>query len=105
MDLTATQIARVLTNYKNKRIRENNYYHNVTKDKEEFKIKNRERAKAHYNNGYKDKKKENYANNRDLIKTKSLYNYYKKTDNIDKFKEKHQDKYDMLVEKGVIVEN
>jgi hypothetical protein len=105
MDLTATQIARVLTNYKNKRIRENNYYHNVTKDKDEFKIKNRERAKAHYNNGYKDKKKENYANNRDLIKTKSLYNYYKKTDNIDKFKEKHQDKYDMLVEKGVIVEN
>ena len=105
MDMTAEQIAKVLTNYKNKRIRENNYYHNVTKDKDEFKIKNRERAKAHYNNGYKDKKKENYANNRDLIKTKSLYNYYKKKDNIDKFKEKHQDKYDMLVEKGVIVEN
>ncbi len=105
MDLTAEQIARVLTNYKNKRIRENNYYHNVTKDKEEFKIKNRERAKAHYNNGYKDKKKENYVNNRDLIKNKSLYNYYKKKDNIDKFKEKHQDKYDMLIEKGVIIEN
>ena len=36
MDLTAEQIARVLTNYKNKRIRETNYYHNVTKNKDEW---------------------------------------------------------------------
>ena len=62
MDLTAEQIARVLTNYKNKRIRETNYYHNVTKNKEEFKLKNRQRAKDHYANGYKEKKKQNYEN-------------------------------------------
>jgi len=102
MDLTAEQIARVLTNYKNKRERENKYYHEVTKKKEEFKIKNRERAKAHYQNGYKEKKKENYSNNKDILKTKSLYNYYKRKDKIEVFKEKHEVKYKMLVEKGFI---
>jgi len=54
MDLTDEQINRILTNYKNKRIRENKYYHEVSKNDEEFKIKNRERAKNHYNNGYKE---------------------------------------------------
>jgi len=102
MDLTAEQIARLLTNYKNKRIRENKYYHEVTKNKEEFKIKNRERAKAHYHNGYKEKKRENYSNNKDVLQMKSLYNYYKRKDKIDIFKEKHEDKFKMLSEKGLI---
>ena len=102
MDLTAEQIARILTNYKNKRERENKYYHDVTKNKEEFKIKNRERAKAHYQNGYKEKKKENYNTNKEFLRTKALFNYYKKKDKIDTFKEKHEEKYKMLVEKGVI---
>ena len=102
MDLTAEQIARVLTNYKNKRIRENKYYHEVTKNKEEFKIKNRERAKAHYDNGYKEKKRENYTNNKDILKNKALYNYYKRNDKIEVFKEKHEDKFKMLSEKGLI---
>lgn len=103
MDLTAEQIARVLTNYKNKRIRENKYYHEVTKNKEEFKIKNRERAKAHYENGYKEKKRENYANNKDILKNKALYNYYKRNDKIEVFKEKHEEKFMMLSEKGLII--
>ncbi len=102
MDLTAEQIARVLTNYKNKRIRENKYYHEVTKNKEEFKIKNRERAKAHYDNGYKEKKRDNYTNNKDILKNKALYNYYKRNDKIEVFKEKHEDKFKMLSEKGLI---
>jgi hypothetical protein len=102
MDLTAEQIARILTNYKNKRERENKYYHEVTKNKEEFKIKNRQRAKDHYHNGYKDKKRENYSNNKELLKNKSLFNYYKRKDKIDAFKEKHEDKYKMLVDKGFI---
>tara|TARA_R100001509_G_scaffold7532_1_gene4340 strand:- start:59 stop:370 length:312 start_codon:yes stop_codon:yes gene_type:complete len=102
MDLTAEQIARVLTNYKNKREREQKYYHNVIKNKEEFKIKNRERAKNHYKNGYNEKKKENYQNNKELLKTKSLFNYYKKQDKIDIFKSKHEDKYKLLIDKGFI---
>jgi hypothetical protein len=102
MDLTAEQIARVLTNYKKKRVRENKYYHEVTKNKEDYKIKNRERAKAHYENGYKQKKRENYTNNKDILKNKALYNYYKRNDKIEVFKEKHEDKFKMLSEKGLI---
>ena len=103
MDLTEAQIAKILDDYKKKRERENKYYHEVTKNKEEFKIKNRERAKAHYQNGYKEKKKENYSNNKDILKNKSLYNYYKRKEKIEVFKEKHEEKYKMLVEKGFII--
>jgi len=102
MDLTAEQIARVLTNYKNKRIRENKYYHEVTKNKEDFKIKNRARSKLHYDNGYNEVKKQHYQDNKDILKTKSLYNYYKKNNKIEIFKDKHKDKYDMLIEKGFL---
>ena len=102
MDLTAEQIARILTNYKNKRIRENKYYHEVSKNNEEFKNKNRERARNHYNNGYKQIKKQKYNDNKDIMKYKSLYNYYKKNDKIDIFKQKHNDKYDKLIEIGFI---
>ncbi len=102
MDLTSEQIERILSNYKNKRQRENKYYHDVTKNKEEFKLKNRQRAKAHYENGYKDKKKEKYQINKELLKSKSLFNYYRKNDKLDIFKEKHEEKYNMLVDKGFI---
>ena len=47
-------------------------------------------------------KKENYQKNKDLLSAKSLYNYYKKRDNIDSFKEKHASKYIMLLESNVI---
>ncbi len=71
-------------------------------NKEEFKLKNRERSKKHYNEGYKEKRKQNYNDNKDFIKNKSLFNYYKKKNNIDVFKEKHKDKYDLLIEKNFI---
>ena len=74
----------------------------TSKNNEDFKKKNRERAKAHYQNGYKEKKKEKYNENKDLLKNKSLFNYYKKQDKIDIFKTKHEDKYKMLVDKGFI---
>ena len=102
MDLDEKQIQNILTNYKNKRIRENKYYHEVSKHKEEFKIKNRQRAKLHYENGYKEKKKINYENNKEFLKNRSLYNYYKRNDKLEVFKEKHKDKYNMLVDKGFI---
>ncbi len=102
MDLDEKQIQNILTNYKNKRIRENKYYHEVSKHKEEFKIKNRQRAKLHYENGYKEKKKINYENDKEFLKNKSLYNYYKRNDKIEVFKEKHKDKYDMLVDKNYV---
>jgi hypothetical protein len=103
MDLSPEQIDKILANYKKKRERENKYYHEVSKDNEQYKLKNRERAKAHYHKAGKDMKKERYESNKDMMQIKSLFNYYRKIDKIDVFKEKHQVKYNILVEKGVIV--
>ncbi len=103
MDLTEEQIQRILTTYKNKKIREQQYYHNVSKHKEEFKIKNRERAKDHYHNkGYNVKRKEKYEMDKKTNQSKGLYYYYKKKDKIEVFKEKHKEKYEILIEKGII---
>jgi hypothetical protein len=96
------QINKILTTYKNKRERENKYYHEVTKTKDDFKVKNRERAKAHYHSKGKEQKKLNYENNKELLRAKSLYNYYKNQDNIDGFKEKHYEKYEMLLQSTII---
>lgn len=100
MDLSEAQIAKVLIDYKKKRERENKYYHEVSKHSEEFKAKNRERAKKHYHSKGKDMKSNQYQNNKEFVKARSLYTYYKKKDNIDKFKEKHADKCKILEEKG-----
>ena len=96
------QIQKILQNYKNKRDRENKYYHDVTKNSDDFKIKNRQRAKSHYDNVGKDMKKESYQKNKELLSAKSLYNYYKKRDNLDVFKEKHKSKFDILLEANII---
>jgi hypothetical protein len=103
MDLSPEQIDKILANYKKKRERENKYYHDVSKNNEEYKFKNRERAKAHYDKAGKDMKKEKYESNKQILQIKSLFNYYKKNDKIDVFKEKHEEKYNILVEKGIIV--
>tara|TARA_R100000541_G_scaffold44759_1_gene51814 strand:- start:336 stop:650 length:315 start_codon:yes stop_codon:yes gene_type:complete len=101
VELTNEQIERILNNYKAKRERENKYYHEVQKNNEEFKLKNRERAKTHYDKN-KDKKKENYESNKLFLQSKSLFNYYRKRDNLEGFKEKHEEKYNLLVEKKII---
>ena len=100
-NLSEEQINKILSNYKKKAEREKHYYHNVAKLDENFKIKNRQRAKAHYEKN-KDKKKEKYDTNKDFLKSKSLYNYYKKNDRIDDFKKKHDDKFQILKNKGLV---
>jgi hypothetical protein len=101
MDLTESQIAKVLIDYKKKRERENKYYHEVSKHDEEFKMKNRERAKNHYHSKGKEMKGNQYQDNKEFVKARSLYNYYKKKDNLDTFKEKHQEKCKILAERGI----
>tara|TARA_R110000765_G_scaffold114032_4_gene206604 strand:+ start:1164 stop:1475 length:312 start_codon:yes stop_codon:yes gene_type:complete len=103
MDLSQEQIDRIVTNYKKKRERENKYYHDVNKNNEEFKIKNRARAKAHYDRVGKNMKKDKYESDKDLCQIKSLFNYYRKNDKIDIFKKKHESKYEILIEKGILV--
>ena len=101
MNLTDEQIEKILTTYKNKRERENKYYHEVKKNSEDYVLKNRQRAKEHYAKN-KDIKTQKYQDNKEILKSKSLYNYYKKKDKIDVFEEKHQVKYELLQSKGFI---
>ena len=94
-NLTDEQINKILSDYKKKQQREKDYYHKVAKHDDDFKLKNRARAKAHYEKN-KEVKKEKYKNNTDFLKAKSLYNYYKKNERVEDFKTKHSEKYDLI---------
>ena len=91
----------VLLKYKNKRNREKKYYDEVLKNNDNFKNKNKLNSATWYSNN-KDKKKEYYLNNKDDIKLKSQFNYYKKNDKLDILKTKYPQKYDLMIEKGLI---
>ena len=104
MEYSSAQIEQILKSYKMKREREIKYYHEVKKFDEEYINKNRERAKKHYQNGYKEKKKEYYESNKVLMNAKASYKYYVKNDKVDKFKEKYNDRYELLINSGFINE-
>ena len=99
--MTEEQINKIIQNYKNQKVKDKDRY-NTLKLSEDFKVKNRERARLHYENN-KDKKKQKYQDNKDILNAKSLLQYYKYNDKVDTFKEKHTDKYDLLYSKGLIV--
>ena len=90
-----------LLKYKNKRNREIKYYNEVLKHNENFKIKNKQNSATWYSNNV-DKKKQYYINNKDDLKLKSQFNYYKKNDKLDILKTKYPDKYEKMVDKGLI---
>lgn len=102
MEYTEEELQKIIKSYKLKRQREQNYYHNVSKNDENFKIKNRQRAKNHYDSKGKEMKKNNYNQNKEFMQYKSLYNYYKKNNKLEHFKELHPIKYKFLFEKGFI---
>ena len=91
----------VLLKYKNKRNREKKYYHEVLKNNDNFKIKNKQNSATWYSNN-KDKKKEYYLNNKEDLKLKTSFNYYKKNDKLHILKTKNPEKYQIFVEKGFI---
>jgi hypothetical protein len=99
--LHENNITDTLLKYKNKRNREIKYYNEVLKHNDNFKIKNKQNSKLWYDNN-KDKKKEYYINNKEDLKLKSSFNYYKKNDKLHILKNKYPDKYKLLLEKGLI---
>ena len=101
MEFTTEDYKRIIEKYQNNKKTQREYYHKVRKNNEDFKNKNKERSNNYYNNN-KEKYKENYVKKQEYVKSRNLYNYYKKRDNLDVFKEKHPEKYDLLVERKVI---
>ncbi len=99
--LSDERIKNIINQYERKRGKERERYV-LIRDTEEFKNKNRERARNHYQVN-KEKKKEKYDNNKDFMNARSSYYYYKKHDKIDLFKEKYPNKVNILMENNIII--
>ena len=95
------KINHIIQQYKLKKEREYNNYHNINKLNEDYMIKNKERAKAHYEL-HSDDRKNKYKDNAEFVKARSSYNYYKKNNNLSKFREKFPDKVKLLTDMGII---
>ncbi len=97
MDLSDEQIKRIVEQHKKRRAYDRKRYHEVSKNDPVFIAKNRERARLHYQqNG--DKKRETYVKNKELLSARASARYYKRTDRLEVFKEKHPEKYQLLVD-------
>jgi len=94
MEYSDEQIKHILNVYKTQREKDKISYQKK-KLNPDFVQKNRDRAKKHYHEN-KEKRTNNYQLNKELQKAKSSYHYYKKKDNIDKFKEKYPERYNLL---------
>jgi len=101
-DYSESQIEKILIQYKTKKEKEKERYDKI-KDTEDYRIKSRERAKKNYNET-KELRKEKYNNNKFMNLSKNSFYYYKKRDNIEKFKIKFPDRYDALLLSGYIQE-
>ena len=72
----------------------------MKKDSEEFKSENRARQKHHYENNpeYKQKKLDNYHNNKQLFNWRCGYNKFKRLDRLTEYIERWPDRYKFLCE-------
>ena len=94
-------IHKLLNNYKKRIENDRIKYHTIKKLNPEFMESNRQRAKEHYEKN-KEKKKQKYEDNKEIHKSKNLYGYYKRNNKLDSFKDKHKDKYEILLKIGFI---
>ena len=94
MDMNDEQIKHILNLYKCQREKDKEKYERRKLDND-FMESNRVRAREHYHKN-KDARKEDYLNNSELQKAKCSYHYYSKRNNVDKFKEKYPDRYELL---------
>jgi len=92
------QLTKIIVSYKKMRAREKRKYIK-RKEKDGFVEMNRARAKAHYD-AHKEVKAQKYQDNQQLLKYKSLYNYYKLNDKINVFINKYPDRVDYLNQHG-----
>jgi|DEB0MinimDraft_4_1074332.scaffolds.fasta_scaffold00095_18 hypothetical protein len=96
-------IKKIINQYNKKRERETKQYHEEKKYNDEFMKDNNDRAKKYYLEN-KDKVKLRYIENKKSTQYKCLFRYYKNQSRIAEFKIKHLEKYNFLVDQGVIVE-
>ncbi len=94
MEYNDDQIKHILNVYKTQREKDKEIYQK-RKQNPEFMEKNRERSRKYYEKN-KDNRRCNYQENKQLQQAKCSYHYYLKNNNIEKFKEKFPDRFEML---------
>tara|TARA_R110002051_G_scaffold297193_3_gene363455 strand:+ start:587 stop:946 length:360 start_codon:yes stop_codon:yes gene_type:complete len=92
---TDEKIKKIINQYKRKRERENDKYHNELKLDAEWKKMNTEHSKDYYNKNVDDIKQK-YQNNKEFIKCRNLYYYYKRDNRENIFISKHPEKCKVL---------
>lgn len=102
-DYNEEQLKKIINSYNNKREKEKERYERI-KNTDEYKEKNRERAKIHYEK-YKEDKKEHYQNNKEFFQARNSYYYYRKRNNLKKFAEKFPERVELLENRGFIIPN
>ena len=100
MEYTDSEIQHILKLYKQRKEKNREKYEKI-KDTEQFKLKNRARAKEHYHKN-KQMKKDSYENDKEYIKYRNNYIYYKKQDRVEDFKLKYPERYMLLVDRNYI---
>tara|TARA_R110000737_G_scaffold107480_1_gene140123 strand:- start:1320 stop:1637 length:318 start_codon:yes stop_codon:yes gene_type:complete len=102
MEFTDEQIKDIIEQHKN-RIQKDKLKYDKMKDTDDFKLKNRQRAKEHYEKN-KEKKASLYLENKEFLKARNSYYYYLKRDNLDGFIDKHPDRFELMKEHGYLKE-
>lgn len=103
MEMSNDEIKKIINQYNRKREREKENYHTKLKCDEEWCQRNKERALNYYHQN-KDKKKENYKRDKDFINSRSMFNYYKRNNRINEFKDKYPDKCELLKSRGIVID-
>jgi len=103
MEMSNEQIKKIVNQYNRKREREKENYHTKLKCDDEWCERNKERALIYYHEN-KDKKKEKYIKDKDFVKSRSLYQYYKRMDRVKDFKDKYPDKCELLKSRGLVID-
>lgn len=98
-----SEINKMINSYKKRQLRDKKKY-DKNKDNEDFKIKNRERARAHYL-ANKEMKQNNYKKNKEVLNCRSLYNYYKYHSRINEFIDKFPEKCEVLQNYGFVIDS
>jgi AAA15 family ATPase/GTPase len=101
MELNDDYIKRLIEQHKRKLEYYKHRYHTVKKHDEEFIKQNRQRSKDHYSKN-KESKKEYYDKNKAFINAKTSYLYYKRKNDVDGFKTKSPEKYQLLIDREYI---
>ena len=96
-ELNDEKILSILQSYKEKRKYDKDYYHTKLKVSEDFKVKNRQRAKDWISLN-KERHKKNCMKHNDTRALRNKLNYYRKLNEVDKFKNKFPQDWERVLQ-------